>query len=173
MDLKKYIREVPNWPVAGVSFKDITTILQNQAVFKYTIDELIKPYRNQRIDKIVAIDARGFLLATPMAYLMNTSVSLVRKKGKLPYLTIQEEYQKEYGPDILTMHQDAITPGEKVIVVDDLLATGGTMEASIKMIEKLGGEVVGCSFIIDLPFLGGSKNLSKYPLHFLVSYDSE
>ncbi len=173
MDLKKHIREVPNWPINGVNFKDITTILQDPITFKYTIDEMIKPYIGQKIDKIVAIDARGFLFATPMAYQLNSGVSLVRKKGKLPSITIEEEYQKEYGPDILTMHQDAILPGEKVVVVDDILATGGTMEASINMIEKLGGEVVGCSFVIDLPFLGGSEKLKKYPLNFLVSYDSE
>ena len=173
MDLKKYIREVPNWPITGVNFKDITTILQNPAAFKFTVDTLVKPYLGQKIDKIVAIDARGFLFATPMAYQLGAGVGLVRKKGKLPYLTIEEEYQKEYGPDTLTIHQDAIRPGEKVVVVDDLLATGGTMAASIKMIEKLGGQVVGCSFVIDLPFLGGSQKLKKYPLHFIVSYDSE
>jgi adenine phosphoribosyltransferase len=173
MDLKQYIREVPNWPINGVNFKDITTILQDPLAFKYTIDELIKPYVGQKIDKLVAIDARGFLLAAPMAYLLGVGVSLVRKKGKLPSTTIEQEYQKEYGPDILAMHSDTISSGEKVAVIDDLLATGGTMEASIKMVEQLGGEVIGCSFIVDLPFLGGSQKLSKYPLHSLVSYDSE
>ena len=173
MDLKKYIREISDWPIKGVGFKDITTILSDPVIFKYTIDELAKPYLGQKIDKVVAIDARGFLLATPVAYQLNAGVSLVRKKGKLPFSTIEESYQMEYGPNTLTMHQDAVLPGEKVIIVDDLLATGGTLEASIKMVEKLGGQIIGCSFIIDLPFLGGSQKLSQYPLHYLVSYDAE
>jgi len=173
IDLKKYIREIPNWPVKGVNFKDITTLLQNPKVFKYTVDEMCQPFLDQKIDKIVAIDARGFLLAAPMAYKLNCGVSLVRKKGKLPYKIIEKQYQKEYGVDILTMHQDAIKKGEKVLIVDDLLATGGTIGATVEMVEDLGGEVVGMSFIIDLPFLGGSKKLKNYKLKYLISYDSE
>lgn len=173
MNLKSHIREVPNWPISGVNFKDITTLLQDPKLFKYVIDQMTKPYLNKTIDKIVAIDARGFLLATPIAYKLGCGVSLVRKKGKLPYQTIEKEYQKEYGPDILTMHQDTIKPGEKVIIVDDLLATGGTVIATVDLVEKLGGEVVGMSFIIDLPFLDGSKKLNKYNPKFLVTYDHE
>jgi adenine phosphoribosyltransferase len=173
MNLKKYIREVPNWPVLGVNFKDITTILQNPEVFKYVIDKMTEPFLGKQIDKIVAIDARGFLLATPIAYNLNCGVCLVRKKGKLPYTTIEKSYQKEYGPDVLTMHEDTIKRGEKVLIVDDLLATGGTVEAAVSMVEELGGEIIGMTFIIDLPFLGGSKKLGKYKLNCLVSYDSE
>lgn len=173
MNIKKYIREIPDWPVKGVNFKDITTLLQNPKVFKYTIDEMCKPFLNQKIDKIVAIDARGFLLAAPMAYKMNCGVSLVRKKGKLPYKIIEKEYQKEYGVDVLTMHQDAIKKGEKVLIVDDLLATGGTIAATVEMVEKLGGEVAGMSFVINLPFLGGSEKLKNYNLKYLISYDRE
>jgi len=173
IDLKSKIREVPDWPIKGVNFKDITTLLEDGPVFQYLIDELIKPFSDIKIDRLVAIDARGFLLASPIAYKLGCGVSLVRKKGKLPYKTIEETYQKEYGPDTLTMHQDTIKPGDKVLLVDDLLATGGTIQAAIKMIEKLGGEVVGISCIIDLPFLGGSQKLKPYNFHYLVSYDSE
>ena len=173
MDLKTHIREVPDWPVKGVNFKDITTLFQDAKIHKYVIDQLTKPYLSQKIDKVVAIDARGFLLATPIAYKIGAGVCLVRKNGKLPYKTIQATYQKEYGPDTLTIHKDTISPGEKVIILDDLMATGGTMLATIKMVEKLGGEIKGISFIIDLPFLGGSKKLKKYNLNWLVSYDKE
>lgn len=173
INLKKYIREIPDWPVRGVNFKDITTLLQNPKVFRYTIDEMCRPFLDQKINKIVAIDARGFLLAAPMAYKMNCGVSLVRKKGKLPYKTIEKQYQKEYGIDILTMHQDAIKKGDKVLIVDDLLATGGTIAATVEMVESLEGEIVGISFIIDLPFLGGSKKLKNYKLEYLIKYDSE
>lgn len=173
MDLKSHIREIPNWPIKGVNFKDITTLLQNPKTHKYVIDQLTKPYLGQKIDKVVAIDARGFLLATPIAYKINAGICLVRKNGKLPFKTIEATYQKEYGPDTLTMHKDTISSGEKVIIVDDLLATGGTMMATVKMVEKLGGEIKGISFIVDLPFLGGSKKLKKYKLNWLVSYDKE
>lgn len=173
MNLKNHIREIPDWPIKGVSFKDITTLLQDPATFRYVVDTMAKPFVDSNIDKVVAIDARGFILAGSIAYHLGCGVVLVRKKGKLPYQTIEESYQKEYGPDTLTMHSDSIKPGEKVLVIDDLLATGGTMLATIKMIEKLDGEVVGISLIVDLPFLGGSKALSKYNLHCLVSYDHE
>jgi len=173
VDIKSYIREIPDWPVKGVNFKDITTLLQNPKVFKYTVDEMCRPFLGQKIDKIVAIDARGFLLAAPMAYKMNCGVVLVRKKGKLPYKIIEKQYQKEYGVDILTMHLDAIKRGEKVLIVDDLLATGGTIAAAVEMVQDLGGKIVGMSFIIDLPFLGGSKKLKNYNLKYLIKYDSE
>lgn len=173
MNIKEKIREVPNWPIKGVNFKDITTLLQDKKVFKYIIDEMAKPFKNKRIDKVVAIDARGFLLATPIAYKLKAGVSLVRKKGKLPYKTIEATYQKEYGPDTVTMHNDTVKPGEKVLIVDDLLATGGTIEASIKLVKKLKGNIIGISLIVDLPFLKGSKKFKKYNLHYLVSYDKE
>jgi adenine phosphoribosyltransferase len=173
MDLKPFIREVPDWPIKGVNFKDITTLVQDPKLLKYVVDAMAEPFAGTKIDKIVAIDARGFLLGTPMAYNIGCGVSLVRKEGKLPYKTIQESYAKEYGVDVLTMHEDTIKKGEKVLIVDDLLATGGTVEATIKMVEKLGGEVVGCSFIVDLPFLGGNAKLSKYKVNCLVSYDGE
>lgn len=173
MNLKKKIREVPNWPIKGVNFKDITTLLEDKKTFKYVVDEMANPFMKKKIDRVVAIDARGFLLATPIAYKIGAGVSLVRKKGKLPYKTISATYQKEYGPDIITMHKDTIRSGEKVLIVDDLLATGGTLGAAVKLVEKLKGKIVGISFIIDLPFLGGSEKFKKYNLHYLVSYDQE
>jgi len=173
MDIKPYIREIPDWPIKGVSFKDITTLLQDPKLFTYVVDAMIEPFKNTEIDKIVGIDARGFLLATPIAYKIGCGVSLVRKEGKLPYKTIKESYQKEYGLDVLAMHEDTIKKGEKVLIIDDLLATGGTIEATIRMIERLGGEVVGGSFIINLPFCGGSEKLTKYNMKWLVSYDEE
>lgn len=173
MNLKTHIREIPDWPIKGVLFKDITTLLQEPKVFRYVIDSMVRPFLRKRVDKVVAIDARGFLLAGPIAYKLNSGLCLVRKKGKLPYKTISESYQKEYGPDVLTIHKDAIKKGDRVLIVDDLLATGGTMEATIKLVERLGGKIVGISFIIDLPFLDGSKKLSKYRLNFLATYDKE
>lgn len=173
MDLKKYIREVPDWPKAGVNFKDITTLLEDKEVFKYIIDELNKPYLNENIDKIVGIDARGFLLASAMAYNLGTGISIVRKKGKLPYKTIAQDYTLEYASNTIEIHEDTIRPGEKVLIVDDLVATGGSMQATIALVEQMQGEIAGISYIIDLPFLGGSKKLAKYNSHYLVSYDQE
>lgn len=173
MDLKAKIREIPDWPKKGVSFKDITTLLQDGKTFKYVIDKLIEPFLGERIDKVVAIDARGFLVASPIAYKIDCGVCLVRKKGKLPYKTLEENYEKEYGPDILAIHKDTIKKSEKILIVDDLLATGGTIMAAAKLVEKLGGEIIGISCIIDLPFLGGSKKLKKYKLNCLVSYEKE
>lgn len=170
MDLKSKIREVPNWPIDGVNFKDITTLLQDAEAFKYTIDKLAEPFVNEKIDKVVVIDARGFLLGTPIAYKLGCGVSLVRKLEKLPYKTIEVSYAKEYGPDTIAMHEDAIKKGERVLIIDDLLATGGTMLATIDLVKRLGGEIIGIAVIVDLPFLGGSQKLEKYNFNYLVSY---
>jgi len=174
MDLKSKIREIQDYPISGVNFKDITTLLQDAETFKFVIDKMAEPFQDKKIDKIVVIDARGFLLGTPIAYNMGVGVSLVRKKGKLPYKTVEETYQKEYGPDTVAMHEDTLQKGDKVLIVDDLLATGGTLDASVKLVERLGAEIVGISLIVDLPFLGGSEKFrDKYDLQYLVSYDSE
>ncbi|MDO8573967.1 MAG: adenine phosphoribosyltransferase [Candidatus Daviesbacteria bacterium] len=173
MNLKFYIREIPNWPKQGVNFKDITTLLQNPRLFKYIVGKMAKSFKDQKIDKVAAIDARGFLLAAPIAYKIGAGVCLIRKKGKLPYQTIEERFEKEYGEDILAIHKDTIKKGERILIVDDLLATGGTAAAATRLVEKLGGEIIAMSFLIDLPFLGGSKKLSKYKLEFLVTYDKE
>jgi len=172
-NFKQQIREIPNWPKEGVNFKDITPLLQNAETFKTLIDEMTAPYESSKIDKIVVIDARGFLLGTAMAYKLGCGVSLVRKKGKLPYKTIEESYEKEYGPDTLAMHADAVTLGEKVLIVDDLMATGGTMQATVNMVNKLDGKIIGISVVVDLPFLGGSEKFTQYNFKPLVTYQSE
>ena len=175
MDLKTKIREVPDWPKKGVNFKDITTILQDPETFREVIDQICQPLVDKKIDKIVGIDARGFLIAAPAAYNLKTGLSIVRKKGKLPFDTIEEEYDLEYASAVIQMHQDAIKKGEKVILMDDLAATGGTALATCDLIEKLGGDIIEIVFIVDLPFLGGSKKLEErgYKIRSLVSYDSE
>ena len=173
MNLKSKIREVPDWPKEGVNFKDITTLLENKEIFKYVIDKMCTPYENVLVDKLVAIDARGFILASAMAYKMGVGVCLVRKKGKLPYKTKSRDYDLEYGSNTIEMHEDSIKLGEKIVIVDDLIATGGTMLASCELVEEMKGDIIGISYIIDLPFLGGSEKLGKYKLNYLVSYNSE
>jgi len=176
---KKYldqkIRRVSNFPKKGVLFYDITTVLEDKDAWRQLIDELCRPYMNQKIDKIVGIDARGFLLAAAMGYKLNTGISLIRKKGKLPYKTKQVKYEKEYGYDTIEIHMDTIKPGEKVLMVDDLLATGGTMLASISLVEQMQGKIIGIELAINLSFLPGLKKLQTkgYPIHYLISYDSE
>ncbi|MEK9170136.1 MAG: adenine phosphoribosyltransferase [Patescibacteria group bacterium] len=174
-NLKNKIREVPDWPKKGVNFKDITTLLQDKTAFKKTIDLIAEFFADEKVDKVVGIDARGFLIAAPLAYKLNAGLAIVRKPGKLPFSTIEQEYTLEYGKDILQMHTDAILSGEKVILADDLIATGGTAGATCDIIEKLEGKVVGIAFVIDLPFLGGSEKLRKkgYKVKSLISYDSE
>lgn len=171
MNIRSKIREIKDWPKKGINFKDITPLLEDPKAFKHTVNSLIKPYLNKKIDKVVAIDARGFILASPIAYKLNAGICLIRKKGKLPYKVAEVKYEKEYGEDFLTIHKDSIKKGEKVIIIDDVLATGGTMEASVKLVEKLGGKIVGISVLIDLLFLNGSKKFNKYNFYSLISYD--
>lgn len=173
MNLKEKIREVPDWPIKGVNFKDITTLLEDKDVFKYLINKLCEPYLNIQVDKIVGIDARGFLFAGAMALKLNAGISIVRKKGKLPYKTKSRDYILEYASNTIEMHEDTIKPNEKVVIVDDLIATGGTMLASCELVEEMGGEILGISAIVDLPFLNGSSKLKKYNFNYLVSYESE
>ena len=175
MDLKDKIREVMDWPKKGVNFKDITTLLQDPESFKEVINQTCQPLVDQKIDKIVGIDARGFLIAAPAAYKLGTGLSIVRKKGKLPFDTIEQEYDLEYASEIIQMHKDAIKKGEKVVLMDDLAATGGTALATCDLIEKLGGDIIEICFIVDLPFLGGSDKLKErgFKVRSLVSYDKE
>ncbi len=175
MDLKSKIREIPNWPKPGVSFKDITTLLEDQAAFCQVIDQLAAPFMDEKIDKVVGIDARGFLLAAPVAYKLKAGLAIVRKKGKLPSHAIAREYTLEYASNTIEMHDDAIKPGERVILIDDLCATGGTALATCDLIEQLGGKIMAISFLIDLPFLHGSKKIKDrgYEMYHLVEYDSE
>lgn len=173
MDLKSHIREVPDWPKLGIRFYDITTLLENAEALKYTIDKLAEPFQNQKIDKVVGIDARGFLLASAVAYKLGSGISLVRKKGKLPYKTISRDYTLEYASNTVEMHEDTIKPGEKVILIDDLIATSGTASAAVELIEQMGGEIIGIGFLVDLPFLGGMDRLAKYKPFSLVQYRTE
>jgi len=175
MDLKAKIREVDGWPKPGISFKDITTLLEDKDALHETVDLLAAPYVGQKIDKVVGIDARGFLLAAPVAYKLNTGLAIVRKKGKLPSKTISQDYVLEYASNTVEMHDDAIKPGETVLLIDDLCATGGSALAACDLIERLGGKIIGIGFLVDMPFLGGSKKIKDrgYRMMNLVEYDSE
>ncbi len=170
MRLKDKIRDIPDFPRKGVVFRDITPLLQDAAAFKHTIDLLTEKYRDKGIDVIVAAEARGFILGAPLAYNLGVGFVPVRKPAKLPAECISAEYALEYGVDSLHMHKDAILPGQKVLVIDDLLATGGTVKAKIELVEKLGAEVIGVAFLIELTFLEGRKKLEGYEITSLIQY---
>ncbi|MFH1701367.1 MAG: adenine phosphoribosyltransferase [Candidatus Zixiibacteriota bacterium] len=173
MDLKNAIRSIPNFPKPGIVFRDISTLLSNPEAFKQSLDEFEKYFRARNINRIAAIDARGFLFGGALADRMNIPLCVIRKKGKLPFDTVSASYELEYGTDTLEMHKDAIFPGDKVAVIDDLLATGGTLEASCRMVEELGGEVTTIGVVIELSFLNGRSKLSKFDICALVDYESE
>lgn len=158
-DVKDYIRTIVDFPHEGILFRDVTTLFADPRGFRMAIDQMLHPYAGERIDKVVGLEARGFILGGAIAHQLSVGFVPVRKKGKLPGTTISEEYTLEYGEAIVEIHDDALRPGEKVLIVDDLLATGGTAEAGIKLVERLGAEIVGCAFVIDLPDLGGRKRL--------------
>lgn len=170
MELKDYIRSIQDYPKEGILFRDITTLLKDKDAFKLAIDKMAEQVKDKKIDLIVGAESRGFLIGSALAYKMNCGFIPVRKKGKLPYKTISEEYALEYGTDTLYMHEDAIKKGDNVLVVDDLIATGGTALAMIKMVEKLGGNVIGSSFLIELEELNGRKEIEKYPINILIKY---
>ncbi len=170
MELKDYIRNIKDYPKEGILFRDITTLLKDRDAFKLAIDEMAKQVKDKKIDLIVGAESRGFLIGSALAYKMNCGFIPVRKKGKLPYKTISEEYALEYGTDTLFMHEDAVKKGDNVLVVDDLIATGGTALAMIKMVERLGGNVIGSSFLIELEELNGRKEIEKYPVNVLIKY---
>lgn len=170
MELKDYIRSIQDYPKEGILFRDITTLLKDKDAFKLAIDKMVEQVKDKKVDLIVGAESRGFLIGSALAYKMNCGFIPVRKKGKLPYKTISEEYDLEYGTDTLYMHEDAIKKGDNVLVVDDLIATGGTALAMIKMVEKLGGNVIGSSFLIELEELNGRKEIEKYPINILIKY---
>ena len=170
MDLKNYIRDIKDYPKEGILFRDITTLLKDKDAFKFAIDSMAKQVEDKKIDYIVGAESRGFLIGSALAYRLNCGFVPVRKKGKLPCKTISEEYALEYGTDSLYMHEDAINKGANVLIVDDLIATGGTALAMIKMVERLGGNIVGSSFLIELKELNGRKDISKYPINVLIEY---
>lgn len=170
MDLKQYVTIVEDWPKPGISFKDITTIMDNGEAYKYATDQMVEYAKTVDADIIVGPEARGFIIGCPVAYALGIGFAPVRKEGKLPREVIRAEYGLEYGKDILTMHKDAIKPGQKVLITDDLLATGGTIGATINLVEQLGGVVVGCAFLIELTYLDGRKNLDGYDVMTLLQY---
>ncbi len=157
--VKDYIRTIADFPHDGILFRDVTTLFDDPRGFRMAVDQLLLPYAGQRIDKVVALEARGFILGGAIAHQLSLGFVPIRKKGKLPGPTIAQDYKLEYGEAVMEIHDDALAAGEKVLLVDDLLATGGTAEAGIKLIERLGASVVGCAFVIDLPALGGRRRL--------------
>ena len=170
MDLTQFITDVPDWPKKGILFKDITTLMDNGTAFKYAADQIVEYARDKKVDIVVGPEARGFIIGCPVAYALGLGFAPVRKEGKLPRETVKAQYGLEYGQDVLTMHKDAIKPGQRVLITDDLLATGGTIEATIKLVEELGGIVVGIAFLIELGELEGRKKLEGYDLLTLISY---
>ncbi|HBW47974.1 TPA: adenine phosphoribosyltransferase [bacterium] len=174
MNLKSYIRDVPNFPKPGIVFKDITTLVGNPAAFKYVIDKWKNEYESADLSAIVGIESRGFIFGAPLAEQLNLPFVPARKPGKLPWKTIKEEYELEYGTDAIELHEDAVKQGSRVLIVDDLLATGGTALAAAKLINKLGGIVHALVFVIELGFLGARDGkLKGYKVDSLVNYDSE
>jgi adenine phosphoribosyltransferase len=169
-DLKTYIREVPEFPKPGILFYDITTLLQNPLALRMTVDRFVWMFAQKRIDKVVGIESRGFMFAPSVAYNLNAGFIPVRKPGKLPYQKIRQSYDLEYGTDSIEMHDDAVKPGEHVLIVDDLVATGGTALAAARMVESLGGIVSGFGFIVELTFLEGRKKLQGYEVESLIQY---
>jgi adenine phosphoribosyltransferase len=173
MNLKDAIRTIPDYPKKGIMFRDITTLLADARAFRRSIDELVQPFAGSKIDKVAGIEARGFILGGAVAHQMSTGFVPIRKKGKLPHETVRIAYSLEYGIDEMEMHKDAIIRGEKVILVDDLIATGGTAEAACRLLTQMGAEIVAACFIIDLPKLGGAKKIEKLgiPVRALMSFD--
>ena len=171
--VKDYIRTIVDFPHEGIMFRDVTTLFADPRGFRMTIDQLLHPYAGMEIDKVVGLEARGFILGGAIAHQLTVGFVPIRKKGKLPGATISESYQLEYGEAVVEVHDDAIQPGEKILLVDDLLATGGTAAAGIKLVERLGGEIVGCAFIVDLPELGGRKKLEALGMevHALCAFE--
>ncbi|MFX3674486.1 MAG: adenine phosphoribosyltransferase [Paenisporosarcina sp.] len=170
MDLKQYVTIVEDWPKKGIRFKDISTIMDNGTAYKYATDQIVEYAKTIDADMIAGPEARGFIIGCPVAYAMELGFAPVRKEGKLPREVIREEYDLEYGTNVLTMHKDSIKPGQRVLIVDDLLATGGTVEATIKMIEQMGGIVAGCAFLIELTYLDGRDKLKGYDICTLMQY---
>ncbi len=173
MNLKERIRTVPDWPIKGVMFRDITSLIEDSEAFQYANDILYNRYKGMHIDKIAAIDARGFFFGSVLAYRLNIGLVPVRKKGKLPPETISEEYSLEYGTNVVEMRQNAVKAGERVLIVDDLIATGGTVQAAAKMVERLGGEVVECVFLIELPDLEGRKKIEHHNIFALMEFEGD
>lgn len=170
MDLKTLIRDVPDFPIKGIVFKDITPLLKNPKAFQMVIHQFVDRYKNQKLDAVVAMESRGFILGGALATQLNIAFIPVRKPGKLPAKTIKESYDLEYGKNTLEIHEDSISKGDKVLVLDDVLATGGTAAATIRLVERCGGEVMEAAFLIHLTFLNGQEKLKSTPLYSIIQY---
>lgn len=170
MNLSEYIRDVPDFPLAGILFRDITPLLRDPAALKAAIEGMVEPWRGVKVDLVAAMEARGFMFGGAMAMLLGAGFVPVRKEGKLPRKTVSIGYVLEYRDDVLHVHADAVEPGQRVLVVDDVIATGGTAGAVVKLIEQLGGEVVGAQFLVELSELSGRDLLKDYPVHSLITY---
>lgn len=170
MDLKQFVTVVPDYPKPGIQFKDITTLMDNGDAYRYATDQIVEYAREKQIDLVVGPEARGFIIGCPVAYSLGVGFAPVRKEGKLPREVVRVEYGLEYGKDVLTIHRDAIKPGQRVLITDDLLATGGTIEATIKLVEELGGIVAGIAFLIELSYLDGRKLLDGYDVLTLMKF---
>ena len=170
-ELRAKIRDIKDFPTEGILFKDITTVLKDGPAWRFAVDSLASRYQAERVDVVVGVESRGFIFGGAVAHQLRAGFVPVRKVGKLPGKTIEVEYELEYGRDALAMHEDAITPGQRVLAVDDLLATGGTMAATLRLVEQLGGRVIGVAFMIELAFLHGREKLKNHPLHSLIVYD--
>lgn len=176
MELRNLIREIPDFPKPGINFKDITPILADGDALRLVIGELAEHFRAQRVERVVGVESRGFLFGAPLAYELGCGFALVRKPGKLPFAVERVEYALEYGTDALEIHRDAVEPGQRVLMVDDLLATGGTIGAAMDLVQRLGGKIIGAAFVIELAFLGGRERLldrGVSDILTLVSYDAE
>jgi adenine phosphoribosyltransferase len=171
LDLASHIRDIPDFPKPGVVFKDITPLLADPVAFAACIDALAAPLDGTEVHKVLGVEARGFIVAAPVAYRFGAGFVPVRKAGKLPWEIERQEYELEYGTDLLEIHRDAVRPGEKVVIIDDVMATGGTAAATARLVEKLGGEVVGFGFLIELAFLGGRAKLPGHQISSLLTYD--
>jgi adenine phosphoribosyltransferase len=175
MDFKPHIRTIPDYPKKGIQFRDVTTLFGNPRAFRSAVDALVQPYAGVRIEKVAGIEARGFILGGAVAHQLSTGFVPVRKRGKLPYKVICEEYDLEYGKDQVEIHVDAVKPGDHVVVVDDLIATGGTAFAAIKLLERAGAKIIGCCFLVDLPDLGGADKIRAMGMEVtaLVAFEGD
>ena len=171
--IKSKVRSIPNWPIKGVIFRDITTLLQDPKAFKEICQIFYNRYANEKVDKIVGIDARGFLFGSVLAYELGIGFIPIRKKGKLPYKTISESYTLEYGEETIEIHEDAIDRGDRIVIIDDLMATGGTIAASAALVEKLGGDILECAFVIELPDLKGREKMGDRNLFAILEFEGE
>lgn len=173
MDLKESIRSIPGWPIEGVIFRDISTLMKDPEALRQSCDVLYERYKDQKVDKVVGIDARGFVFGAVLAYKLGVGFIPVRKKGKLPAKTIEESYNLEYGSGTLEIHEDGIEKGERVVIVDDLIATGGTVGATVQLVRKLGGNILECAFLIELPDLKGRQQVEDCKVFAMMEFDGE